>query len=221
MLENILAGIPMDQIFASGPVEALRSHAPEVAVAAALGWASGLRLYLVLFLVGIASRFWGFELPEHLQMLASPLVLTATGFMSFVEFFADKIPLVDSLWDSVHTFIRIPGGAALAAAMLGDTSQSATLAAAILGGTLAASGHLTKAGSRAIINTSPEPVSNIGASLTEDAMVAGGLLTAFHFPWVFLVLLALFLVFALWFARRMYVAVRALVRRARGSAATG
>src|SRR5215831_20672046 len=105
-----------------------------VALAAALGWASGIRLYAVLFIVGGLGYLGWFQLPSHLQVLAHPLVLGASGFMVFVEFFADKIPGVDTLWDIVHTFIRIPAGAALAASVFGDSTAAATFAAAILGG---------------------------------------------------------------------------------------
>src|SRR5690242_523224 len=139
-----------------------------VAVAAALGFASGLRLYAVLFVVGAAGFLGWVDLPSGLAALAHPLVLAASGFMCFVEFFADKIPGVDTLWDAVHTLIRIPAGAALAAGVFGDSSSAMMLAAAILGGTLAAGSHFTKAASRAVINTSPEPFSNWGASLNED-----------------------------------------------------
>jgi serine/threonine protein kinase len=128
-----------------------------------------------------------------LRVLAHPFVLAASGFMCFVEFFADKIPGVDSLWDVVHTFIRIPAGAALAAGVFGDSSAAAMLAAAIVGGTLAAGSHLAKAGSRAVINTSPEPFSNWMASFGEEAAVLGGLWAMFLHPVAFLVLLVLFL----------------------------
>ena len=131
-----------------------------VALAATLGLASGLRLYAVLFIVGAAGYMGWVELPSGLATLAHPAVLAASGFMCFVEFFADKVPGVDSLWDVVHTLIRIPAGAALAAGVFGDSSSAMMLAAAILGGTLAAGSHFTKASSRAVINTSPEPFSN-------------------------------------------------------------
>src|SRR6476661_5720530 len=144
-----------------------------VAFAAALGFASGLRLYAVLFVVGAAGFLGWVDLPSGLATLAHPLVLAASGFLCFVEFFADKIPGVDTLWDAVHTLIRIPAGAALAAGVFGDSSSAMMLAAAILGGTLAAGSHFTKAGSRAVINTSPEPFSNWAASLTEDVAVGG------------------------------------------------
>ena len=142
-----------------------------VALAAALGWASGIRLYAVLFIVGGLGYLGVVDLPGGLAVLAHPWVLAASGFMFCVEFFADKIPGVDSLWDIVHTFIRIPAGAALAASVFGDSSAAATLAAAILGGSLAAGSHFAKAGSRAVINTSPEPFSNWAASFGEDLAV--------------------------------------------------
>ena len=144
-----------------------------VALAATLGFASGLRLYAVLFIVGAVGYLGWVDLPSGLAPLSHPLVLAASGFMCFVEFFADKIPIVDSLWDVVHTLIRIPAGAALAASVFGDSSTAVTLAAGILGGTLAAGSHFTKAGSRAVINTSPEPFSNVLASLSEDIAVSG------------------------------------------------
>ena len=142
-----------------------------VALAAALGWASGMRLYAVLFIVGGLGYLGWVELPRRPATARAPWVLAASGFMFFVEFFADKIPGVDSVWDVVHTFIRIPAGAALAASVFGDSHAAATLAAAILGGSLAAGSHFAKAGSRAVINTSPEPFSNWAASFGEELAV--------------------------------------------------
>jgi len=170
-------------------VEPLALHLPEIAVAAALAWGSGLRVYATLFCVGLAGSLGWLELPPHLRALELPLVLAASGFMTFVEFFADKLPWVDSLWDIVHTFIRIPAGAALAAAVFGDSGTGAALAAAIVGGALAAGAHLSKAGGRAAINLSPEPFSNWAASLSEDAAVPAGLWLAIVHPAAFLVLL--------------------------------
>ena len=189
------------------PVE----HLPALAVAAALAWGAGLRAYLVIFLVGLAGTLGWFELPEHLRLLQHPLVLGASGFMTFVEFFADKLPWVDSVWDAVHSFIRIPAGAALAAAVFGDSGAAVALAAALLGGTLAAGVHFTKAGTRAAINTSPEPLSNWTASLTEDAMVPAGLWLAVVHPAVFFVLLAGFLVAAALLARFIWRGLRRLL----------
>jgi hypothetical protein len=139
-----------------------------IALAGALGWASGVRLYLVVLLTGLAGFMGWVQLPAGLQLLAHPVVLGVSGFMVFIEFFADKIPGLDSLWDVVHGVIRIPAGAALAAAVFGADNGLGALVAALLGGTLAATSFAAKATSRAAINTSPEPFSNIGASLLED-----------------------------------------------------
>ena len=175
-------------------MDSLARHVPELAIAAALAWGAGLRLYATLFCVGLAGTLGWVELPSHLHVLETPLVLAASGFMTFVEFFADKIPWVDSLWDVVHTFIRIPAGAALAAAVFGDNGAGAALAAAILGGTIAGGAHLSKAGGRAAINASPEPFSNWAASFSEDAAVPAGLWLAFAHPAMFLLLLAAFVI---------------------------
>jgi hypothetical protein len=188
-------------------------YLPELAIAAALAWASGIRLYAVLFLVGLAGRYGGIPLPEALTILSHPAVLAASGFMMFIEFFADKIPGVDSLWDAVHTFIRIPAGAALAAAVLGADGGTMAAVAAILGGSIAAGTHFSKAGTRALINTSPEPVSNVAASFSEEAMLAGGLWMAWFYPLVFLVLLAIFLVLAAWVIVRLWRFIRDLLQR--------
>lgn len=187
-----------------------------VTIAAALGFASGLRLYAVLFVVGAAGWLGWVDLPPGLAVLAHPLVLAASGFMCFVEFFADKIPAVDSLWDAVHTLIRIPAGAALAASVFGDSSSATMLAAAILGGTLAAGSHFTKAGSRMLINTSPEPFSNWGTSLTEDLAVGALLWLAFAHPAVALAVLALLVALVVWLLPRVWRAIRRMVLRILG-----
>ena len=174
------------------------------ALAATLGIASGLRLYAVLFIVGAAGYLGWVNLPAGLATLAHPLVLAASGFMCFVEFFADKVPGVDSLWDVVHTLIRIPAGAALAASVLGDSSSAAMLAAAILGGTLAAGSHFTKAGTRALINTSPEPFSNWAASLGEDVAVGGLLWLAIVHPLAAAAVIVLAILFAIWLVPKVW-----------------
>jgi Domain of unknown function (DUF4126) len=189
----------------------LESYLPDIAIAAALAWGSGLRAYAVIFAVGLAGAAGWFELPEHLRLLQHPLVLGASGLMTAVEFFADKLPWVDSVWDAVHSFIRIPAGAALAAAVFGDSGAAVALAAAILGGTLAAGVHLAKAGSRAAINTSPEPFSNWSASLAEDAIVPVGLWLAVVHPLLFFVLLALFLIGAALLLRVIWRGLRRLL----------
>ena len=188
-----------------------------VAIAATLGFASGLRLYAVLFIVGIAGYAGFIDLPAGLAPLAHPLVLVASGFMCFVEFFADKIPGVDSLWDLVHTLIRIPAGAALAASVFGDSSSAAMLAAAILGGSLAASSHFAKAGSRALINTSPEPFSNWGASLTEDVAVGGLLWLAIAHPLAAALVIGLLIVFAIWLLPKLWRTGRRVAGRLSGA----
>lgn len=165
-----------------------------LAIAAALGWASGLRLYAVVFLTGLAGRLGWVDLPDGLLLLQSPLMLAASGFMLFVEFFADKIPGVDTLWDLVHTLVRIPAGAALAAGVFGADQSSWAMAAALMGGTLAATSHLAKATTRAAVNTSPEPFSNVGMSLLGDALVPTTLWLSWTHPVVFGVALVLMLV---------------------------
>ncbi len=172
-----------------------------IALAGALGWASGVRLYLVVLLTGLAGFMGWIALPPGLHLLAHPVVLGASGFMVFVEFFADKIPGLDSLWDVVHTVIRIPAGAALAAGVVGADSGLMALVAALMGGTLAATSHAAKATTRAAINTSPEPFSNVGASLLEDGMVPLGLWLAVAHPLVFIGVLLLVLVLSIWLIR--------------------
>jgi hypothetical protein len=167
-----------------------------VALAAALGWASGLRLYAVVFLTGLAGTLGWVALPAGLQVLQHPLMLGASGLMLLVEFFADKIPGLDSLWDMVHTFIRIPAGAALAAAVFGGDLATWSWVAALAGGTLAATAHTAKATTRAAINTSPEPFSNIGLSLAGDAAVPTLLWLSWHHPIALFVALAVAVVVA-------------------------
>ena len=185
-------------------VELLQRHLPDLAIAAALAWGSGLRAYAVIFALGLAGAAGWLDLPEHLRLLEHPVVLGASGLMTAVEFFADKLPWLDSLWDAVHSFIRIPAGAALAAAVFGDADSAVTLAAAILGGTLSAGVHFAKAGMRAAINTSPEPFSNWTASLAEDAIVPVGLWLAFAHPILFFLLLGLFTIVAVMLLRLIW-----------------
>ena len=184
-----------------------------IALAGALGWASGVRLYLVVMLTGLAGLMGWIALPQGLHLLAHPVVLGASGFMVFVEFFADKIPGLDSLWDVVHSVIRIPAGAALAAGVFGADSSVMGLVAALMGGTLAATSFAAKATTRAAINTSPEPFSNIGASLLEDGMVPLGLWLAIAHPFVFVGLLALVLVLSVYLIRVCWRFLRQLFSR--------
>jgi len=192
-------------------VELLQRHLPDIAIAAALAWGSGLRAYAVIFALGLAGAAGWLDLPEHLRLLEHPVVLGASGLMTAVEFFADKLPWLDSLWDAVHSFIRIPAGAALAAAVFGDSDAAVTLAAAILGGTLSAGVHFAKAGTRAAINTSPEPFSNWAASLAEDAIVPEGLWLAFAHPILFFLLLGLFTIVAVMLLRLIWRGLQRLL----------
>ena len=167
-----------------------------LALAAALGWASGIRLYAAVFLVGAAGFMGWIELPQGLQILRHPGVLGAAGFMCFVEFFADKIPLLDTVWDAIHTLIRIPAGAALAAGALGADGAAMSWIGAILGGGLAATSHAAKMTTRAAVNTSPEPFSNIAVSLLEDGFVVFMLWLSATHPLLFALALGLTLVIA-------------------------
>ena len=189
----------------------------QIAIGAGLAWASGIRLYAVLFLAGILGHFGYIQLPSGLHLLMHPLVMTASGCMFLLEFFADKIPGFDSVWDAIHTFIRIPAGAVLAAATFSDVDPAWMLAAGLIGGTIASGSHFTKAGSRAVINTSPEPFSNWAASFGEEAAVLGGLWAMFLHPVAFLILLVLFLVFAAWLIPKLWRGVRSLAQRMRGT----
>lgn len=185
-----------------------------IAIAAALGWASGLRLYLMLFLVGLVGQLGWVALPPGVAFLATPLMLAATGLMLVVEFFADKIPGIDSIWDTVQTVIRVPAGAALAASVLGGDSATWTFIAALMGGTLAATSHLAKATTRAAVNTSPEPFSNLGLSLLGDAVVPGMLWLAWESPFWFFVALGIAVVGALVTTWLLFRFLRLLLRRA-------
>ena len=184
-----------------------------IALSAGLAWASGLRLYLVVFLAGALSHFGYLQLPETLSLLTNPLVIGVAAIMAFAELIADKVPAFDSLWDSFQTFIRIPAGALLAAFALGDVDPAWTLAAGLLGGTLTAGTHFAKAGSRLAINTSPEPFSNWLASFGEEGMLLGGLWVMLAAPLLFLGLLAVFLVIAGFLLVRLWGFVGRLLRR--------
>ena len=187
--------------------------AQTIALSAGLAWASGLRLYLVVFLAGALSYFGYLQLPATLSILQNPLVIGTAGILAFAELIADKIPAFDSLWDSFQTFIRIPAGALLAAFALGDVDPSWMVAAGLSGGTITAGTHFAKAGSRLAINTSPEPFSNWLASFGEEGMVLGGLWTMLASPLVFLGLLVAFLLLAGFVLYRLWGLLGRLRRR--------
>ena len=183
-----------------------------IALASLLAWASGIRLYLVVFAVGLAGHLGYIELPAGLVVLQHPWVIGAAGFLLLMEFIADKIPGIDSAWDGVHTFIRIPAGALLAAGASGDTLSALTVAAGLLGGTITAGTHFAKAGSRALINASPEPFSNWGASFTEDTLVLAGIWFAFKYPLVFLIGFAMFVALVIWLLPKLWRTIKAMLR---------
>ncbi len=182
-----------------------------IALSMGAAWASGINLYAAIFVLGYLGGQGQIDLPPDLQILQNPLVIIAAGLMYIVEFFADKIPGVDTAWDSIHTFIRIPAGAMLAAGAVGDTNQAIELTALILGGGLAAGTHLTKSGSRVLINTSPEPVTNWTASIAEDLAVFGGLWTALNHPWIFLGLLILFIAVVIWLLPKLWRGIKRVI----------
>lgn len=184
-----------------------------IALGMGASWASGINLYATLLVLGIGGATGNIDLPAELSVLENPLIIGAAGFMYCVEFFADKIPGVDTAWDSIHTFVRIPAGALLAAGAVGDVEPAVAIAAGILGGGLSATSHATKAGTRLLINTSPEPFTNWWASLTEDALVLAGLWAALANPVLFLGLLVIFLVFVVWMLPKIWRLIGAIARR--------
>ncbi len=181
-----------------------------IALSMGAAWASGINLYATLFMLGYMGSTGNMTLPVELEVLSNPMVMTAAGFMYCVEFFADKVPGVDSAWDTVHTFIRIPAGAMLAASAVGDVGVAMELTTALLGGALAAGTHTTKAGSRLLINTSPEPITNWTASISEDLLVIGGLWTALYHPALFIIGLIVFILIMIWLLPRLWRLVKTI-----------
>ncbi len=173
-----------------------------------VAWASGINLYATIGMLGIMGATGNIILPEQLLVLQDPLVIGAALLMYVVEFFADKTPGVDTGWDTLHSFIRIPAGVMLAAGAIGDVTPALVVAAGVLGGTVSATSHMVKAGSRVLINTSPEPFSNWTASVTEDVAVIAGLFAALHYPLLFLVLLLLFLVLSAWLIPKLWKGIK-------------
>lgn len=191
-------------------MEQLDAVIATIALTMGVGWASGINLYATLLMLGVMANTGNLDLPPDLQVLANPMVIGAAGFMYAVEFFADKTPGVDTGWDAMHTFIRIPAGAALAAGAVGDLNVGVEVAAAIVGGGMAATTHAAKAGTRVLINTSPEPFTNWTASFTEDIAVLAGIWTALNHPYVFLGLLLLFIILMIWLLPKLWRGVKKL-----------
>ena len=194
-------------------MDQLDAIAKIIALTMGVAWASGINLYAAILVLGVLGTTGHMMLPPDLQIVMNPIVMAAAGCMYMVEFFADKIPGVDTGWDTIHTFIRIPMGALLAAGAVGEMTPALVLAAAIVGGGLAAGTHAAKAGGRIIINASPEPLSNWLASLLEDLSVVGGLWLSLNHPWLFLGLLALFLFLLAWLLPKIWRGIKALLVR--------
>jgi hypothetical protein len=178
-----------------------------------VAWASGLNLYAAILVLGLGGSSGGIDLPENLQIVQDPAVMLAAGLMFSVEFFADKVPGLDTGWDALHTFIRIPAGALLAANTVGDVSPALQLAAGIAGGSVTSVTHAAKASTRVLINTSPEPVTNWAASISEDLAVFGGLWLALNHPLLFLVLFVVFLLLLIWLLPKLWRGIARIFRK--------
>jgi hypothetical protein len=183
------------------------------ALASGLSWASGFRLYATVFAVGLLSRYDYFQLPHTLDILRHPMVIGVAGVLMVVEFLADKIPYIDSVWDSIQTFIRIPAGALLAMGAMNTSDPMLATITALLGGSLTGMTHATKAGSRALINTSPEPVSNITTSLGEDGLWLGGGWLALAHPMVFIGVILLLVFVMLWMLPKLWRGIKLVLNQ--------
>ncbi len=185
-------------------MDSYQDLANSLALALGASWASGINLYAAIGMLGIMGLTGNIVLPEQFLILQNPMVIGAAALMYLIEFFADKIPGVDTGWDMVHTFIRIPAGVMLAAGAFGDVNPAMVITAGILGGTISATSHTMKAGSRIMINTSPEPLTNWTASVAEDVAVIGGIWTALHYPFLFIVLFILFILLSIWLIPKIW-----------------
>jgi len=193
-------------------MEALDQISTTLALTMGLAWASGINLYATLFTLGYLANTGNMDLPPDLLIIANPMVMGAAGLMYCIEFFADKIPGIDTGWDAIHTFIRIPAGAMLAAGAIGEMGPAIEITAAILGGGLATATHATKAGTRVLINTSPEPFTNWTASIGEDIAVIGGVWACLNHPTLFLVALALSIVLMIWLLPKIWNGIKKVFR---------
>ncbi len=175
-----------------------------LSLAMGTAWAAGINVYATVAVLGLAGKYEMIQLPPELQILMEPVVIGVACVMYFIEFFADKVPYVDNGWDAIHTFIRIPAGAILAARAVGDVGPGLELAAILAGGTVALASHGTKATARLAINASPEPFTNWFSSIGEDLVVFGGIWLTFNHPVVMLALVILFLALAAWLIPKLY-----------------
>ncbi len=184
-----------------------------IALTMGVGWASGINLYAAVLVLGLAGSTGNIDLPPELAVVQNPIVIMAAGVMYFVEFIADKIPGVDTGWDTLHTFIRIPAGAMLAVGAVGDVTPALEIAAGLMGGTMAGASHLTKFSTRALINTSPEPFSNWAASISEDVLVLAGMWAMFNHPLLFVGLMIAFLLLVIWLLPKLWRLLKAIFTR--------
>jgi hypothetical protein len=189
-------------------MDELNQLSQTIALSMGAAWGSGINLYATLLMIGYLAHTGSIDLPPDLMIVADPLVMTAAGLMYAVEFFADKMPGVDTGWDTIHTFIRIPAGAMLAAGAIGDIGPAAEIAAALVGGSLAATTHATKAGARVMINTSPEPFSNWTASIGEDIAVFAGVWASIQHPSFFILGLIAFILLMIWALPKLWRGIK-------------
>jgi sensor histidine kinase YesM len=184
-----------------------------IALTMGSAWASGINLYATILVLSYGAYSGHIALPESMMFLADPMIIGVAAFMYFVEFIADKTPVIDSGWDSIHTFVRIPAGAFLAASAIGETSMAMEFAAALAGGAMATATHATKASARVMINASPEPFTNWGASIGEDVVVVAGLFTALNHPTIFVIALVLFVLLIIWLLPKLIKGLKAIIIR--------
>jgi len=189
-------------------MDELNQISQTIALSMGAAWGSGINLYATVLMLGYLAYTGNIDLPPDLMIVADPLVMTAAGLMYAVEFFADKIPGVDTFWDTLHTFVRIPAGAMLAASAIGDVGPAAEIAAALVGGSLTAATHATKAGSRVLINTSPEPFSNWTASIAEDIAVFAGVWASIQHPAFFIVAIFMLILLMVWALPKLWRGIK-------------
>lgn len=197
-------------------MDAYQTLIATLALTMGTAWAAGINLYATIAILGTLGLTGNMILPEQLMVLQNPLVIVAASLMYLIEFFVDKTPGVDTGWDTIHSFIRIPAGVMLAAGAVGDVTPAMVITAGILGGGIAATTHSIKAGSRVLINTSPEPFSNWAASVTEDLVVIGGIFTMLHYPLAFLVFFAAFVLAAIWVLPKIWSGVKTVFQTLSG-----
>jgi hypothetical protein len=185
----------------------------QIALLLGVGLGSGFNVYLTMLILGLSGLTGNFVLPEQLEFLQNPLIIGLAGILYLTEFSIDKIPGLDSLWDSVHTFVRVPLGAVFGADIMAESGALVEALGAVSGGVLASSTHLVKSGTRALINTSPEPASNWTASVSEDVAVFGGLWAALNYPLVWIVVTVLIIILIIWLLPKIWRGIKFVFRK--------